>query len=1140
MKLLLDFLLKNKTYKQIKQTIAAENECHVNGLWGSSWAYFVSATALDLQKTNKGQLTLLFITDSVIDAEECCEEIDLFMPESSLLLPPLEVIDELEINENYSMDISLVERMNVLQHFIITDPNYRKDEQTANENNTNGNRIKIVVSSIHALMQEMPQPEDVCGNTLSIAIGNEYDQETLECWLKDRGFEKVSQVETGGEFSIRGGIIDVFPFSSSDPYRIEFFGDEVDSIRIFEVDSQMSLSEVKSCQIIAAKNKKREKPYDNTDVKSTIVSYLPADTIIVFKNGDNIEEKANSIIPEPGMCERSCSYDNIKEDLAKFKKIYISTLDSDIEIEADNDKKAKVDFTFSVNSLERFSQGLAPSMKELKTICSECKRTIVLCNNEAEEHRFLELLKDHGIDKKSLELQVGRLAHGFQFTDLKITLLSYNEIFKRYELRKSPKTPVKAKPIESFIDLKKGDLVVHVVHGIARFKNIKELETVAPDKSQSEIDLKFGYDTTELNKQGDGANKREYLVLEFAEGTIVYVPAANIDLVQKYIGPSEHRPRLSKIGSKSWSKKKEQARKSVTDIAQELINLQAIRASTTGFACKEDDEWQKEFEEAFIYQETEDQIIVANAIHRDIESPIPMDRLVCGDVGYGKTELAMRAAFKIVMNGKQVAILVPTTILAQQHYRSFSERMADYPIKIDVISRFRTKKEQKEILEKAAEGNLDIVIGTHRLVQKDVVFKDIGLVVIDEEQKFGVAHKEKFKTLRHIVDVLTLTATPIPRTLHMSMLGLRDISSLNTPPIDRKSIQTRIIRHRPDLIRKIIIHELNRNGQIFFVHNRVYNIERVACSIKELVPEARIVVGHGQMHENMLAQRMQEFVNGDADILVSTTIIESGLDIPNANTIIINDAHTFGLADLHQLRGRVGRYKHKAYAYLVLPVDRPITPEAEKKVKAIEEFSNLGAGFKIALRDLEIRGAGNFLGAEQSGSISAVGYEMYCSMLEVVVKRLKNQPIPVQINVSMNLDLNAYIPKDYIPDYSLKMEMYRKLNRLQNIKEVKEIGLLFNDRFGKPPKPVKNLLLEAEVRIIAYNARIRSISCINEFIIISHVEQKGVVRALSSIEKMLRFINKNTIHIKIDTPKMPAEKILQFLKTSLTKKTDEH
>ncbi|KKL81986.1 hypothetical protein LCGC14_1989280, partial [marine sediment metagenome] len=530
----------------------------------------------------------------------------------------------------------------------------------------------------------------------------------------------------------------------------------------------------------------------------------------------------------------------------------------------------------------------------------------------------------------------------------------------------------KLEKVKAFLDLEKGDYVVHVSYGIARFLGMQMLS------------------------DDDGSGRRgEFLVLEFAEGAKMYVPVTMIELVQKYICGSDHEPKLSKIGKRTWERKKQIVEEAVRDVASALLSMQAIREAKRGIAYPKDTEWQRKFESEFIYLETDDQLQVAEEIKKDMESSRPMDRLVCGDVGFGKTEIAIRAAFKAVMYGKQVAVLVPTTILAQQHYRTFSERMVDYPVNVDVLSRFKTRKEQKEILQNLQEGKTDIVIGTHRLIQKDVIFKDIGLVVIDEEQRFGVEHKEKLKKLRETVDVLTLTATPIPRTLHMSLLGLRDVSSLNIPPQERQSILTRLLRFDLEIVRKAIIFELNRDGQVYFVHNRVKDINRIADIIAKTVPEAEITVAHGQMPERTLEKKMSDFVSGKSDILVSTTIIESGLDIPNVNTIFINHSDAFGLADLHQLRGRVGRYKHRAYAYLLLPKDRPVTPEAEKRLKAIVDFSELGAGFKIAMRDLEIRGAGNIIGIEQHGHIEAVGYEMFCRLLEIAIRKARNEPVPV-------------------------------------------------------------------------------------------------------------------------------------------------
>ncbi|MGR3220661.1 MAG: transcription-repair coupling factor [Candidatus Anammoxibacter sp.] len=1153
MKDLFEILSKSSTYKQIKKHLIANRMCNVNGLWGSSWAFFISTIAFDLQKSQSSTLTVLLVTDSVIEAEESIEDINLFLPDCTVLLPPLETINDFNICDDYSQNVSLIDRTNVLHQIMIA---------KKAEGGKGAKRINFITASVQALMQYMPEPKTISSNTLTINVGKECKHEKLTRWLTDRGFARVTIVESPGEFSLKGCIMDVYPYSSNEPHRIEFFGDEVTSIRVFDTETQISKGEIESCQILALKRDtnpaQTNKPAGNAksatnNQQSTIFSYLPEDTLIALKDETEIFDKARTLIPEKGMENLTLSYNALETNLKKFKNICISATQIHADLESistltkNNAKEntAKNGFSFDVKSLEEFSLGLDSAIKKLNDICTSNKRTIVFCNNEAEIHRFKELLKDREPQKStlkdSLQLKIGHINKGFQINRPGISLLSYNEVFKRYGQKRAPKEAVKTKPIDSFLDLKKGDLVVHTAHGIARFLGIKELDATdtkdASKKNQLDItnNVKENSQSSIRNLQSETRNregrKREYLYLEFAEGTMVYVPATNIDLVQKYIGPSSHKPYLSKIGGKTWDKRKEQAQNAINDMANELISLQAVRGSIPGISCKKEDEWQKEFEAAFIYQETEDQLIVANDIKKDLEAPMPMDRLVCGDVGYGKTELAMRAAFKVVMNGRQVAVLVPTTILAQQHYRTFTERMADYPIKIGLLSRFRTKKEQKVTLEMAAAGTVDIVIGTHRLVQKDVHFKNIGLVVIDEEQKFGVEHKERLKKLRHVVDVLTLTATPIPRTLHMAMLGLRDISSLNTPPLDRKSIQTQIIRFDPELIRQIIIHELNRNGQIFFVHNRVYNIEAIASMIGKLVPEAKIVVGHGQMTEKLLEQRMLAFVEGKADILVSTTIIESGLDIPNVNTILINDADTFGLADLHQLRGRVGRYKHRAYAYLIVPSGRPITPEAEKKLKAIEEFSGLGAGFKIALRDLEVRGAGNFIGSQQHGHLAAIGYEMYCRLLESTVKRLKKQPVPVQINVSINIGLDAYLPNDYISNHSLKMEIYRKLNRLQHVNEVNDLALLIKDRFGSPPDPVRNLLIEAEVRIAAFRSTVRSLSKVNGMIVIELLDFKKAEKTLNPIKESLRFINSETIHLRPKVNIVTPEETLMFLRS---------
>jgi transcription-repair coupling factor (superfamily II helicase) len=612
-----------------------------------------------------------------------------------------------------------------------------------------------------------------------------------------------------------------------------------------------------------------------------------------------------------------------------------------------------------------------------------------------------------------------------------------------------PRRRPESRAIDSFLDLNEDDLVVHVSHGIACYRGMSVID-----------------------KHG---RTEEHLILEFRDGVRVFVPASKIDLIQKYVGGAKTEPELSKFGGTAWQRKKERVQEAVLDLAADMIELQALREAKPGIALPADSEWQAEFEAAFPYQETPDQLTTMAEIKRDMERSRPMDRLICGDVGYGKTELAIRAAFKTIDNGRQVAVLVPTTVLAEQHFRTFSERLAEYPFVVEGISRFRSGGEQKRIIERLKQGGVDVIIGTHRLVSADVQFKDLGLVIIDEEQRFGVEHKERLKRLRQTVDVLTMTATPIPRTLHQSLLGIRNISNLETPPPDRLAIETRISRFDPQLIRHALLRELNRDGQAYFVHNRVYNIHDIAEKLRSYVPEARFVVAHGQMAEHELEQAMLKFVHREADVLVATTIIESGLDIPNANTIFINQADNYGLADLHQLRGRVGRYKHRAYAYLLLDSERTVTPTAARRLKAIQEFTELGAGFKIALRDLEIRGAGNILGTQQSGHIAAVGYEMYCQLLENSVRQLKNQPLRTPLETSIDLPWRAFLPRDYVQGQRQRIEIYRRLARIRRLERLDDFRQELRDRFGPIPELAEWMLRLAHLRLLAARWQIATV-----------------------------------------------------------------
>ena len=1134
MKKILKLVRKDEKYKEIADNLISGKDCHVQGLWGSSAAFLIAGLASDKNLSRKGEI--LFVTSGIEEAEEVFEDINVFLHESPIFFPVSE--DAISV-ESLPDTNTYVQQINVLYKLL---------------SGTGGSTCRIIITPIQSLLQHVPPPEAIGENILTIKIGQECEQEFIVDWLIKGGFERAGIVELPGEFSLRGGIIDIFPFSSLNeyeqgndvpagnragemPYRIEFFGDEIDSIRIFNTETQLSAKRVDECKILGVqteqinvpahpevKTSPSEKSGEKRSSFNSLIDYIPKESWIIFKEFENIESKAEHINDNLQSHDKIFSFNRIIKSCKDFRKIYLSRLTL----------KRENTLSFNIKALDHFDHDVDNSIQKIEDIKTAHNNTIIFCSNQAEEQRLSELLSPDInsqpasrktkpkrtkkiVGKRSLsnriEYQIGHLNHGFLFEDISTAVLTHHEIFRRYRLRREPKSLVPSKAIDSFLDLAVGDLVVHASHGIARFLGMQI-----------------------LNSDNESGSCGEFLTLEFDEEAKVYVPATKIELVQKYISGSERKPKLSKLGNRTWERKKQIAKAAVQDMATELISMQAIREAKQGIAYPKDSEWQRKFESEFIYQETEDQLQVAMDIKNDMESSKPMDRLICGDVGYGKTEIAIRAAFKTVMYGKQVAVLVPTTLLAQQHYRTFIERMADYPVNINVLSRFKNRKEQKEILEDLKEGKVDIVIGTHRLVQKDVTFKDIGLIVIDEEQRFGVAHKEKLKKLRESVDVLTLTATPIPRTLHLSLLGIRDISSLNTPPQDRQSIQTSLLRFDPEVIRNAILHELNRDGQVYFVHNRVRNINHIAETIGKIVPEASITVAHGQMPEGVLEKKTADFINGRSDILVSTTIIESGLDIPNVNTIFINEADIFGLADLHQLRGRVGRYKHRAYAYLLLPKNRPVSPEAEKRLKAIIDFSELGAGFKIAMRDLEIRGTGNILGIEQHGHIAAVGYEMFCRLLEIVIRKAKNEPVQDYNDIHINLNLESYLPDDYIPDMKLKIEIYRKINRLSAKHEIEEMEQELADRFGPIPEYVKNLLMECAIRVAAQASHILSLIRVDGTILLQVENLQKAETLFKNAKKMLKVVASNELHLTLPRKRMSSYDTADFVKNLLIPK----
>ncbi len=900
---------------------------------------------------------------------------------------------------------------------------------------------RLVLTTFQALIQPVPDRAQLAGNRRVLRAGEAVDVEELSAWLVDHGFRHAYAVELPGEFSRRGGILDVFSPDADNPIRLELFGDEIDSIRSFDAGTQRSLGRQDAAEVTGLQGPQGAGAA-GLPLTGHLCDYLPRGAWTVLVELDDLLEQGRHYLERVPDTAGLFAPDGALRQLVRFPSVRVSAMPvSSVEATCH----------LRVESVEHFSGEVARVRDELDGVASAVDRVLIACHNDAECHRLGEVLAAGRLAQSDrLRLVTGRVRAGFRLVDAGLVLLGGQELFHREEVRQVlPRRRLESRAIDSFLDLAEGDLVVHVSHGIARYRGMQVL-----DKS---------------------GKQEEYLNLEFRDGVRVYVPASKIDLVQKYVGGSKVEPELSKYGGTGWARKKERVEQAVLDLAGEMIELQALRAAQPGIAAGPDSEWQAEFEASFPYQETPDQLTSLAEIKTDMEKARPMDRLVCGDVGYGKTELAVRAAFKAADNGRQVAVLVPTTVLAEQHYRTFSQRLAEYPFAIEAISRFRSAGEQKRILERLGRGGIDVIIGTHRLVSADVKFKDLGLVIIDEEQRFGVEHKERLKKLRAKVDVLTMTATPIPRTLHLSLLGIRDISNLETPPPDRLSIETRIVRFDETLVRHAILRELNREGQVYFVHNRVHNIHDVAARVQKIVPEARIVIGHGQMSADELEEAMLKFVRREADILVATTIIESGLDIPNANTMFINEADNYGLADLHQLRGRVGRYKHRAYAYMLLDGSRPLSPNGARRLKAIEEFTELGAGFKIALRDLEIRGAGNILGTQQSGHIAAVGYELYCQLLENAVRRTKNQPLKTPLEISLDLPWRAYLPRDYVQGQRQRIEVYRRLARVRGLPRLEDFRQELRDRFGPVPGAAEWLLRQAEVRLLAARWQVVSV-----------------------------------------------------------------
>ena len=956
-----------------------------------------------------------------------------------------------------------------------------------------GNRqFSIIVTSVTALLQKTFTPTDLAARTRTLARSDLVNPLDLVEWLEEQGYEAEAQVTQKGEIAMRGGIADIFPPTSPWPVRLEFFGNELESLRYFDPLTQVSREEITSVTIPPAgelgilKSQASILRFKEGGL-ATLLEHLPTKAIFLFCEPEQLSVVADEYQKQiPAGDPFFIAWEKFIEklDARGSTRVEVSATEKPLTPPISSSDGERVghrpgEGVALFSSLDAFRPlgERAPEIQiaeaQRREFFNQLHRWLrkgyavqVFCNNDGERQRFEEVWKDFGFGIE-LTPQIGSLARGFICDEAKLVVVTDAEIFGRYKVQrprrqKSAHAHATRSALDiDFTDLEEGDLVVHLQNGIGRYLGLKMLPSGAANR-KSEV--------------GSQKSATECLVIEYApsdndlEPPKLYVPVSESHLVSKYVGAGKANPPLNQLGGTRWAKAKEHAEHAVRDVAAEMLRIQAVRESQEGHAFPTDVVWQREFEGAFVYQETPDQLRAISETKADMERAKPMDRLICGDVGFGKTEVAIRAAFKSVMGGKQVAILVPTTVLAQQHYNNFRERMADYPIRVELMSRYRTRGEQDRVVKALAEGTVDIVIGTHRIVQEDIAFKDLGLVVIDEEQRFGVLHKEKFKRLRTLVDVLTLSATPIPRTLYLALTGARDMSTIQTPPNDRLPVETIVIEYDERTIRDAIKREMARGGQVFFLHNRVTTIYTMQQKLQMLVPNARIVVGHGQMNADDLEEVMTTFINGDADVLLSTTIIESGLDIPNANTIIIDRADRFGLSDLYQLRGRVGRYKHQAYAYLMLPRSAGMLSDVRKRISAMKQYASLGSGFKIAMRDLEIRGAGNLLGSEQSGHITAVGFELYCQLLKQSVGSMKGEKVKPRVEVRVALDFlgeSSGLPENYATESQHRIELYRKLAQATDKVALESLRKEMRDRFGPIPPAVELLLTVAELKILA-------------------------------------------------------------------------
>lgn len=1103
---LLEILTENAQFREVARNLAQPRaKVAVFGLTEGLKPFWWSALRA------AGPRQFLIITRDELSAKGIAKDLELFVPAGEILLFHGQEFVPYQVFAKSREAVS--QRLRTLTQLVLEKPSF-------------------VIATPEAFCQKLIPNRVFRSALLTVKRGQALDRDDLVRRLVALGYERVELVEVPGQFALRGSLVDIFPPNQRKPVRIDFFDDEVDSLRYFDEENQRTIEMIAEAVIgpaeetllpagdrqqalaelreqwqeavrrlqklkkkaaiqelnqkmeqlleqleqgVKPENLERFQPFFYPD-QETVLDYFSTPPVVLLdepqvlwdrwlqyekERGEAFVELMETGNVLPGQEKLYADTEEIRSILGRYPVVAFASLPQKLELvnpESMIHVQAKSMHPF-LGKVDLFRDDVAQWKKDHYSV-------VLVVGTREQGEQLQELLLEHGMEavlKDQLTTRVypgqvlilaGQWRQGFDYPALKLVVVTEKEIFgQRTTARRSRVSSQTGAKISSLTDLKEGDYVVHTQHGIGRYLGVQRLEV--------------------------GGVYRDYLHIQYRGADRLYVPVDQIDLIQKYIGAEGQPPRLNKLGGSEWTRVKNRVKASVRDMAEELIKLYAAREMAIGHAFSPDTPWQQEFESQFPYTETADQLRAIEEVKRDMEKPKPMDRLLCGDVGYGKTEVALRAAFKAVSDGKQVAVLVPTTVLAQQHYHTFRERMASFPITVGLLSRFRTPKEQAEVIKGLKNGSVDIVIGTHRLLSPDVTFKDLGLLIIDEEQRFGVAHKERLKQLKQNIDVLTMTATPIPRTLHMALSGMRDISVIDTPPEDRYPVQTYVVEYHPELIRNAIRRELGRGGQVYYIHNRVADLEKVALEVKELVPEARVALAHGQMREQELEDVMLAFVEGEYDVLVCTTIIENGLDIPNVNTLIVNNADHFGLAQLYQLRGRVGRSNRLAYAYFTFEPNKVVNPVAQKRLNAIKEFTEFGSGFKIALRDLEIRGAGNLLGPEQHGQIMAVGFEMYCRLLEEAIEAAKGTP-PVEKKeekqlAAIELAVSAYLPDEYIGQSGFKMEMYRRLADARTVAEVEEVDEELFDRFGELPLPARNLLRIARLRVLATELGIKKI-----------------------------------------------------------------